>query len=138
MSCDSNRRSLSSCESGEEQQQQFCFSGKLLLSKSSSPHLPSFGPDGEPETKNGSEKNGSLESKCDKPLKLDLDNFQEVENIPEDCSFVLTSPTSLEACNRLGVKVRADSFLLVLPDKFQFDEQAFWVLSDTAFAFISC
>ena len=37
-------------------------------------------------------------------LHLDLDNF-DADDVPDDCPYVLTSPTSLEACKRLRVQV---------------------------------
>ena len=39
-------------------------------------------------------------------FNLNLENFEDEQEVPEDCAYVLTSPTSLEACKRLGVKVR--------------------------------
>ena len=37
-------------------------------------------------------------------LHLDLDNF-DADGVPDDVPYVLTSPTSLEACKRLRVQV---------------------------------
>ena len=39
-------------------------------------------------------------------LYLNLENFDNDEEIPDDCPFVLTSPRSLQACKQLNVKVR--------------------------------
>lgn len=46
----------------------------------------------------------------EKKLHLDLDNFDR-DDVPEDCPYVITSPRSLEACKRLGVKVSKEKSL---------------------------
>ena len=44
-------------------------------------------------------------------IHLTLNNFDKDEEIPPDCPFVLTSPRSLEACKRLGVRVSHTPFI---------------------------
>ena len=36
---------------------------------------------------------------------LNLDNFLLPCAVPDDCPFVLTSPRSLQACEKLGIQV---------------------------------
>ena len=47
-------------------------------------------------------------------LNLNLDNF-DLDNVPENCPYVLTSPRSLEACRIVGVRVRK---LYLILDRF--------------------
>ena len=66
-----------------------------------------------PNAKYDSNKEGVTEQICvqnisrtlQPRINLTLDNFDKDEEIPPDCPFVLTSPRSLEACKRLGVRV---------------------------------
>ena len=66
-----------------------------------------------PNAKYDSNKEGVTEQICvqntsrtlQPRIILTLDNFDKDEEIPPDCPFVLTSPRSLEACKRLGVRV---------------------------------
>ena len=68
-----------------------------------------------PNAKYDSNKEGVTEQICvqnvsrtlQPRINLTLDNFDKDEEIPPDCPFVLTSPRSLEACKRLGVRVSA-------------------------------